>query len=199
MRLPAVAAGDVHMHRRSRRRLQDLADRDPPRLHGGQAGARLFPNGERHLRSRTDALARLYPPELLAASVGLAERCQFDLGQLRYEYPAELVPAGPRRRRAPARAEPCRCACALAWKRLIAELRYEHFFLTVHDVVAFARSRGILCQGRGSAANSAVCYALGITEVDPARMSCCSSASSAASATSRPTSTSTSSTSGARR
>jgi error-prone DNA polymerase len=82
---------------------------------------------------------------------------------------------------------------------LIAELRYEHYFLTVADIVAFARSRNILCQGRGSAANSVVCYCTGVTEVDPARMAVCSSASSPRSATSRRTSTSTSSTSGARK
>ena len=83
---------------------------------------------------------------------------------------------------------------------LIAELQYEPYFLTVHDIMRFARSQGILCQGRGSAANSAVCYCLGITEVDPERSAiCCSSASSPPSATSRPTSTSISSTSGARR
>ena len=83
--------------------------------------------------------------------------------------------------------------------RLIAELGYAPYFLTVHDIVRFARDRGILCQGRGSAANSAVCYCLGITAVDPGRTTCCSSASSRPAATSRPTSTSTSSTSAARR
>ena len=180
--LPATAAGDVHMHRRSRRRLQDLLTA----IHHGctldTAGARLFPNGERHLRALA-TLARLYPPELLAASVAIAERCRFNLGQLHYEYPAELVPAGSSssvhlralttagaRERWPGGVPPAVAALLEKELRLIAELRYEHFFLTVHDVVAYARARGILCQGRGSAANSAVCYALGITEVDPARM-----------------------------
>ena len=180
--LPAMAAGDVHMHRRSRRRLHDLVTAIRHGCTLATAGARLFPNGERHLRSLT-ALARLYPPELLAASAAIAGRCQFDLGQLHYEYPAELVPAGSSagehlralsmegaRARWPECVPPSVTALLEKELQLIAELRYEHFFLTVHDVVAFARSRGILCQGRGSAANSAVCYALGITEVDPARM-----------------------------
>ncbi|MBS0388566.1 MAG: error-prone DNA polymerase [Proteobacteria bacterium] len=181
--LPAVAAGDVHMHRRSRRRLQDLVTAIRHGCTVADAGARLFPNGERHLRSLA-TLARLYPPELLDASVAIAERCGFDLGQLHYEYPAELVPAGSSasehlralslagaRTRWPAGMPEHVAALLEKELQLIAELRYEHFFLTVRDVVAFARERGILCQGRGSAANSAVCYALGITEVDPARMS----------------------------
>jgi error-prone DNA polymerase len=181
--LPATAAGDVHMHRRNRRRLQDLLTAIRHGCTLASAGERLFPNGERHLRPVT-TLARLYPPELLAASVAIAERCHFDLGQLHYEYPAELVPAGSSASahlrslamagaaaRWPGGAPPAVAALLERELLLIAELRYEHFFLTVHDVVAFARARGILCQGRGSAANSAVCYALGITEVDPARMS----------------------------
>jgi error-prone DNA polymerase len=172
----------VHMHRRSRRRLQDLLTAIRHGCTLDAAGERLFPNGERHLRA-LPTLARLYPPELLAASCAIAERCCFDLGRLHYEYPAELVPAGSSasdhlralteagaRERWP-EGVPAAVATLLARElALIAELRYEHFFLTVHDAVRFARGRGILCQGRGSAANSAVCYALGITEVDPARM-----------------------------
>jgi error-prone DNA polymerase len=181
--LPAVAAGDVHMHRRNRRRLQDLLTATRHGCTVDAAGARLFPNGERHLRS-LEVLARLYPPELLAESVAIAERCSFDLGRLQYRYPAELVPATlsagehlralaleGAQRRWPAGVPPAVNALLGKELQLIVELGYEHFFLTVHDVVCFARSRGILCQGRGSAANSAVCYALGITEVDPARMS----------------------------
>ena len=180
--LPAVAAGDVHMHRRSRRRLQDLLTVIRHGCTLATAGKRLFANGERHLRSR-QTLARLYPTELLTASLVIAERCRFDLGQLHYEYPAELVPAGSSataqlrllseagaRRRWPAGVPPTVATLLEKELRLIAELKYEHFFLTVNDLVAFARQRGILCQGRGSAANSAVCYTLGITEVDPARM-----------------------------
>jgi error-prone DNA polymerase len=128
-------------------------------------------------------LARLYPGELLAESVAIAGRCRFSLDELKYEYPSELVPEGHTpaswlrkltdeglRRRFPA-GVPGKVADLVEHElRLVGELAYEPFFLTVHDVVRFARERGILCQGRGSAANSVVCYALGITEVDPARM-----------------------------
>ncbi|WP_212745342.1 error-prone DNA polymerase [Thermomonas fusca] len=180
--LPLVAAGDVHMHARGRRALQDVMTAIRHRTTVAEAGLRLFPNGERHLRP-LHALAGLYPPELLAESVRIAKRCTFDLGQLRYQYPQELVPAGQTpaswlralteqglRWRWP-QAVP-RKARALADKELglIAELRYEGYFLTVHDIVRHARSLGILCQGRGSAANSVVCYALGITEIDPDRI-----------------------------
>jgi error-prone DNA polymerase len=179
--LPAVAAGDVHMHRRARRPLQDVLTATRHRCSVAEAGWRLFPNGERHLRNHA-ALAKAYPAELLAETLVVAARCEFSLGSLRYEYPAELVPnglsasahlralvsEGQRRRWGPA-TPPAVQALLEKELGLIAELGYEHYFLTVHDLIAFARERGILCQGRGSAANSAVCYALGITEVDPAR------------------------------
>jgi error-prone DNA polymerase len=181
--LPLVAAGNVHMHIRSRRRLQDTLTAIRLGLPVAWVGHNLHSNGERYLRPLA-SLARVYPPELLAETAAIAERCTFSLDCLRYEYPEELVPPGltpaqhlrqlteegltrrfpggcPERVRALVEHELC----------LIAELRYEAYFLTVHEVVDFARSRGILCQGRGSAANSAVCYALGITAVDPARMS----------------------------
>ncbi len=180
--LPCVASGDVHMHVRGRRPLQDVLSAIRRRETLAQAIPALHPNGERHLRTPA-ALARLYPERLLAETLGIAERCRFSLDELRYEYPDELVPAG----ETPAsRLEQLTHAgLACRWPdgtpakvrarvadelRLIHELRYEAYFLTVHDIVAFARGRGILCQGRGSAANSAVCYALGITEVDPARI-----------------------------
>ncbi len=119
----------------------------------------------------------------MAETLAVAERCWFSLDELRYEYPQELVPAG----RAPAvyLRELTEAGMYRRWPagvpdkvrsqiehelKLIAELRYEPYFLTVHDIVRFARSRNILCQGRGSAANSAVCFCLGITEVDPTRM-----------------------------
>ena len=181
LRLPVVASGDVHMHVRRRRALQDLLTAIRHRTSVAQAGERLFANGERHLRSR-QALAAIYPVELLATSVQIAERCQFDFAQLRYEYPHELVPAGHsadswlRALSAVGAAwrwpdgVPARAAKQIEHELgLIAELGYASYFLTVHDIVRFARSRSILCQGRGSAANSAVCFALGITEVDPAR------------------------------
>ena len=181
--LPCVAAGDVHMHARARRPLQDTLTAIRHKLPVAAAGYRLFPNGERHLRSRA-MLAGIYPPELLAESVAIAERCSFSLDSLRYEYPEELVPAGETasshlrrlteaglKQRYPA-GLPARVRELVEHELvLIAELKYEAYFLTVHDLVAFAKGRGILCQGRGSAANSAVCYALFITEVDPSRMS----------------------------
>jgi len=218
--LPLVAAGDVHMHARARRPLQDTMTAIRLRKPIAECGHALHPNGERHLRSRA-RLASIYPPELLAETVAIAQRCRFSLDELRYEYPEEIVPAGqtpasylrqlteegiarrygvgPSRQsrgrddfscdvdaggsvRPKVVSDPTfvsdRSRCPPAVRELIehelaliAELRYEPYFLTVHDIVAFARSRGILCQGRGSAANSAVCYALGITEVDPSRMS----------------------------
>jgi error-prone DNA polymerase len=180
--LPLAAAGDVHMHLRSRRRLQDVLTAVRLGKPVAQCGQALYPNGERHLRLRM-RLARLYPPELLAESVAIAERCRFCLDELRYEYPSELVPEGHTpaswlrkltgeglHRRFPAGVPPKVADLVEHELRLVAELGYEPFFLTVHDVVRFAREQGILCQGRGSAANSVVCYALGITEVDPARM-----------------------------
>jgi error-prone DNA polymerase len=181
--LPLVAAGDVHMHVRSRRRLHDVLTAIRCGKPVAQCGQALYPNAERHLRLRM-RLAQLYPPELLAESVAIAERCRFALDSLKYEYPAELVPEGHTpatwlrkltaeglRERFPA-GVPARIADLVEHElKLIAELGYEPFFLTVHDVVHFARGAGILCQGRGSAANSVVCYALRITEVDPDRMS----------------------------
>jgi error-prone DNA polymerase len=180
--LPLVAAGDVHMHARSRRVLQDTLTAVRHGCTLKEAGYRLFANGERHLRP-LEVLRRIYPPALLGASALLAERCRFRLDQLRYEYPHELVPAGHSAsswlrvltqegmaRRWPAGVKPEVRELIDKELKLIATLRYEHFFLTVQDIVAWARSRNILCQGRGSAANSAVCYCLGVTEVDPARM-----------------------------
>lgn len=92
-RLPLVASGDVHMHVRRRRALQDTLTAIRHRCSVAEAGWRLFPNGERHLRPRT-ALAQLYPPELLAETLRIAERCHFTLEQLQYTYPRELVPEG---------------------------------------------------------------------------------------------------------
>jgi error-prone DNA polymerase len=180
--LPRVAAGDVHMHRRSRRALQDVltAIRLGKPVHA--AGYALFPNGERCLRP-LPRLRELYPAPLLAQTLQIAERCTFNLDDLRYEYPEEIVPAGATptshlraltmrgcAQRWPAGAPPAVRENIEHELRLIAELRFEPFFLTVHDVVQYARSQGILCQGRGSAANSTVCYCLGVTEVDPSRM-----------------------------
>jgi error-prone DNA polymerase len=181
--LRLVASGDVHMHVRSRRRLQDVLAATRLGKPVAACGHALFPNAERHLRLRM-RLAQVYPPELLEETVAIADRCAFSMDELRYEYPEELVPPG----ETPATWLRKLTEQGLRWRfpegispkvrtlvdhelALVEELKYEPFFLTVHDVVRFARGRGILCQGRGSAANSAVCYALGITEVDPARMS----------------------------
>ncbi|MGZ7457864.1 error-prone DNA polymerase [Pseudomonas sp. Ma2-10] len=181
LRIPAVASGDVHMHARGRRALQDTMTAIRHHLPVAEAGLRLHPNGERHVRS-LEALQSIYPQALLDETLNIARRCTFDLAQLRYQYPRELVPEG---------------QTATSWLRhlteegiawrwpkgpqvqvltqidkeleLIAELGYESYFLTVHDIVRFAREQKILCQGRGSAANSAVCFALGITEIDPDR------------------------------
>jgi error-prone DNA polymerase len=179
--LPLTAAGDVHMHVRERRALQDALTAVRHGVALADAGDRLHPNGERHLRPR-ERLARLYPPELLAETVKIASLADFSLDELRYEYPRELVPHGETpashlraltdtgaRRRWPGGVPPALRARIDYELTLINDLAYESYFLTVQDIVAEARRLNILCQGRGSAANSVVCYALGITEVDPSR------------------------------
>ncbi|MCC8396224.1 error-prone DNA polymerase [Paraburkholderia sp. MMS20-SJTR3] len=179
--VPVVALGEVLMHVRSRKPLQDTmtAIRVGKPVH--ECGYDLAPNAEQHLRSRL-RLANLYPDDALAASVDIAQRCTFSLDELRYEYPDELVPAGftpaaylrqetyfGAKRRFPA-GIPADAQTQIEYElALIADLKYEAYFLTVYDIVRYARSQHILCQGRGSAANSAVCYCLGITEVDPVR------------------------------
>ncbi|MEX3633112.1 error-prone DNA polymerase [Paraburkholderia sp. BR14320] len=179
--VPVVALGEVVMHVRSRKPLQDTmtAIRVGKPVH--ECGYDLAPNAEQHLRSRL-RLANLYPEDALAATVDITSRCTFSLDELRYEYPDELVPAGHTpasylrqetyigaQRRFPA-GIPHPVQQQIEHElELIADLQYEPYFLTVYDIVRFARSQHILCQGRGSAANSAVCYCLGVTEVDPAR------------------------------
>ena len=179
---PMVASGNVNMHCRERRALQDTVTAIRLRTPLAKAGFGLYSNGERFLRS-IDELTRIYPESLLKETIALAERMDFSLDELSYEYPRELVPTGA----TPASHLRHLTERGMRWRwpegtprkvvelvehelRLIAELNYESYFLTVHDIVRFARAEGILCQGRGSAANSAVCYCLGITEVDPARM-----------------------------
>lgn len=182
MGLPLVAAGDVHMHVRERRPLQDTLTATRLGKPVIEIRGQLYPNAERHLKSR-ELLARLYPPELLAETIQVAERCSFSLNDIEYEYPKELVPPGHTPttwlRVLTEEGTKIRWPLGVPDKarhqiehelKLIAELGYEPFFLTVYDVVKFARSRDILCQGRGSAANSAVCFCLGITELDPSRM-----------------------------
>ncbi|MGV8960303.1 MAG: error-prone DNA polymerase [Stenotrophomonas sp.] len=179
--LPLVASGDVHMHARGRRALQDVMTAIRHHVNVADAGHLLFANGERHLRPLA-ALEQLYPLQTLAETLRIATRCRgFDLKTaIDYQYPCELVPAGHSagswlahlvgqgaQRRWPHGTPPQAQALIEKELALIALKQYEPYFLTVHDLVAHARSRGILCQGRGSAANSVVCFALGITELDP--------------------------------
>jgi len=186
--VPLVAAGDVRMHVRSRKPLHDALTAVRLGLPVAACGFALQPNAESHLRARP-RLAALYPSALLANTLVIAERCQFSLDALRYHYPLEAVlpghtPAQTLRQytqagaaeRYPLARFPGGTPPAVQQQlehelALITELRYEMYFLTVHDIVRFARSQDILCQGRGSAANSAVCYCLGVTEVDPSRSS----------------------------
>ena len=182
LQLAVAATGEVHMHARERQPLQDVLTALRHHATVENAGHCLFQNGERYLRP-LPVLQRLFPQTWLQETVNIANSCSFEPGSLRYEYPPDLVPEGEspaaylkrltregERRRYP-EGTPMKVQ-ALIRKELgmISELNYEHYFLTIHDIVAFARSRGILCQGRGSAANSAVCYCLGITEVNPAKV-----------------------------
>ncbi|MGY0650456.1 error-prone DNA polymerase [Luteimonas sp. A537] len=180
LELTPLAAGDVHMATRRQRVLQDTMVAIRHGLPLAEAGAHLFRNGERHLRHRY-TLGNIHPRVLLANAAALARRCRFSMAEVKYSYPAELVPEGATpashlrtlteagmRARWPEGVPPKIAAQIEDELALIADLAYEAFFLTVEDIVRFARSQGILCQGRGSAANSAVCYALGITAVDPA-------------------------------
>ncbi len=180
--LPLVATGDVHMHVRARRILQDAVTAIRLGVTIDNAGFALHSNGERHLRSLA-VLEHTYPPDLLEESLRIANTVHFSLDELCYEYPDELVPDGETagsylrqlteegmQHRWPGGAPAKVIKLVEHELTLIAELKYESYFLTVQDIVAFARSKNILCQGRGSAANSAVCFCLGITEVDPGRM-----------------------------
>ena len=181
---PLVATNDVHYHAPARRPLQDVLTAIRERVTVAQAGWRLAANAERHLKNGAE-MARLFRgrEDAVARTLEIVRLCTFSLDELAYEYPDEPVPAG---------STPQRHLEALTWEgarqcypggipakvrgalthelALIAELDYAPYFLTVHDIVRFARGKGILCQGRGSAANSAVCYCLGITAVDPAQI-----------------------------
>jgi len=182
--LKTVATNDVHYHHPARRDLQDTLTAIGHRCTVERAGYRLFANAERHLKP-ADEMAALFPhhPEALARTVEIADRCRFSLDALVYEYPDDEAPPGispqehlTRLTRDGAAVRypdgiPEKVRAQLDHElRLIGELAYANYFLTVHDIVQYARGQGILCQGRGSAANSAVCYCLGITAVDPARM-----------------------------
>ncbi len=179
---PLLAVNDVLYHDVERRRLQDVMTAIREHVPVREAGRRLQPNGERRLKPPAE-MARLFRdhPGALEQTSLLLGLCDFDLGELKYEYPREPVPPG---------LTPQQHLEALSWEGLrwrypqgapqkvadqlaeefafIARKRYAHYFLTVHEIVRFARDRGILCQGRGSAANSVVCFCLGVTAVDPA-------------------------------
>ncbi len=176
-----VAAGDVHMHLRSRKPVLDVAAAIRLGKPVAECGFALASNAEQYLRPRV-RLAQLYAPEWLDETLKIAACCRFSLNELRYEYPQEIVPPGETstshlralteagaRQRFPEGVPPAVRMQIEKELALVAELKYEAFFLTIEDVVRFARSQGILCQGRGSAANSVVCYCLRITEVDPRR------------------------------
>jgi error-prone DNA polymerase len=180
--IPLIACGEVHMHIPQRKPLLDVLTAIRLNTQVESLGRKLAANAEHHLRPLA-RLRELYPPALLTATLAIAARCRFSLAELRYEYPDEVVPpntspaahlaalvaVGAARRWSSG--VPAAVATMLARElAIIHELGYEHYFLTVHDIVAFARSRAILCQGRGSAANSAVCYCLFITEVSPTRV-----------------------------
>jgi error-prone DNA polymerase len=182
--IPLLATNQAHYHISRRRMLQDVLTcvRHGCTIH--QAGFQLFSNGERFLKTPLEMQHLFYDePAALARTVEIAQRCGFSLDELRYEYPDEIVPPGK---------TPAQYLGELAWAgaanrypagvppkvrgqiehelRLIEQLNVAAYFLTVYDLVRFARSRGILCQGRGSAANSAVCYCIGVTSVDPDRV-----------------------------
>jgi error-prone DNA polymerase len=183
--VPLTAANNVHYHEPGRQPLHDVLTAVRHGCTVAELGSRRFPNAERHLKS-AEAMLPLFAdaPEAVYRTREIADRCTFSLDQLRYEYPEELCPAG---------RKPREYLEQLTWQgaqqrypqgvprkvgdllnhelRLIEELKYEAYFLTVWDLVRFARNQGILCQGRGSAANSAVCFCLSITEVDPDRSS----------------------------
>ncbi|WP_333998097.1 error-prone DNA polymerase [Burkholderia cepacia] len=174
-----VALGDVTMHRRSCKELQDVMTAIRVGMPVAECGYALAPNAEQHLRAR-GRIGKLFSPEEIAETCAMLDACHFELDSLRYEYPDEIVPKGLtptsylKQETEAGAAErypqgmPEKVAKQIRYELdLIAKLSYEPFFLTVYDIVKFARSRNILCQGRGSAANSVVCYCLGITEVDP--------------------------------
>jgi len=179
--IPLVVTGDVLYHTPHRRPLQDVLTCIREGVHIGAAGLRLAPNAERHIKAPRE-MARLFEGHeaALARTLEIAASCRFSLDDLRYEYPDEPVPPGKTphahlvdlvelgaRVRFPGGVPDKVRALLDKELALIAELKYAPYFLTVHDIVAFARSQQILCQGRGSAANSVVCYCLGITAVNP--------------------------------
>jgi error-prone DNA polymerase len=182
--LPLVATNNVHYHEPERRPLQDVVTCIREHCTIAEAGFRLAAHAERHLKPASE-MKRLFRgyEEALSRTLEIVARCRFSLDELCYEYPEEPVPPG---------FTPQQWLTELAWRgaaekfpggvpehireriahelKLIEQLDFARYFLTVHDIVQFARSKDILCQGRGSAANSVICYCLGITSVDPAKI-----------------------------
>lgn len=180
--IPLVACGEALMHSKTRKPLQDILTAIRHNTPVQQMGTRLELNGEACLQPLPH-LARLYPEQLLDETCEIADRCHFSMDELRYQYPQELVPEGltpivhlralvteGQHRRWPDGTSAANQALLDKELELIEELEYEYYFLTVHDIVKFAREQGILCQGRGSAANSVVCYCLFITEIAPGQI-----------------------------
>jgi error-prone DNA polymerase len=183
-RMPLIAVNDVLYHVPERRALQEVVTCIREHVLLTAAGRRLEANAERHLKTPAE-MARLFrtAPEAITQTLRFLERCNFSLDQLKYEYPDEtrqgyatpqealvaFVEEGARQRYPNGMSPKVRRALdhELA---VTAELKYAPYFLTVHDIVQFSKSKGILCQGRGSAANSAICFCLGITEVDPVKV-----------------------------
>ncbi len=212
-RAPMVATNAVLYHAPSRRALRDVMTCIRVGRTIEHAGLALEANAERHLKAPRE-MERLFAahPDAVERTGEIAERCRFSLDELSYEYPDEPVPPGKTpdghladlvqagaASRFPGGVPDGVRATLDKELRLIGQLGYARYFLTVHDVVQFARSQGILCQGRGSAANSAVCFCLGVTAVDPTQINLLFERFVQRRAASRRTSTSTSSTSGARR
>jgi error-prone DNA polymerase len=182
LQIPLVALEPVVMQQRDRKPLQDVITATRLHMPVSELGTRALSNSEGHLKPIAQLLKR-YPPRLVIETLAIAAQCSFSLDEIRYEYPREVVPAEetPKSylRKLTYEGMTTRYGAVFPEAvvkiiehelRVIGDLQYEAFFLTIYDVVAFARSQGILCQGRGSAANSAVCFCLGITEVDPSRM-----------------------------
>ena len=182
--LPLVATNEVLYHLPERRSLQDVLSCVREKTTLLNAGYRLLPNRERHLKSQSE-MEQLFGdlPEALRNTEAIAESCTFSPGELRYRYPSEWIPArhtaqsylgelvwAGARERYPGEIPADVNKQLLHELALIGQLGYADYFLTIYDIVDFARRRRILCQGRGSAANSAVCYCLGITAIDPVRM-----------------------------
>ena len=183
-RVPLLATNEVLYHHPARRPLQDVLTCIREKTTIDAIGRRLEANAERHLKPAHE-MARLFHdvPEAIAETMRFAGRIDFSLDQLGYQYPDEPVPPGKTAQRHledltwagahkkfPIRISPKTKKVLHKELRLIRRLKYAHYFLTVHDIVHYARSQSILCQGRGSAANSAVCYVLGVTSVDPTKV-----------------------------